>query len=475
VTCQHCGAPIPAGSRRDRRYCSNNCNALASYYRRKAGIAPPPRWRHPALESDNLLLRTAAEHARQLGQAHGWSPSTIRCTIDGLTALLDDLPAGCRVRSSQVRARIPRKTPILRVTEVLGDLDLLDDDTIPTIRSWIDRNTEQLPPGFAEPVRAWLLTLLDGDRRARPRSPNSLYVYFSFVRPAIEQWAVDRGHLREITRTDVTAVLKPLRGHRHGNTVAALRSLFRFAKKRGLVFANPTTRLKATGVEPALIPLTDTEIHAIEVAATNPAQRLIVALAVVHAARAATIRQLTLDDLDLPNRRITLAGHPQRLGELALGALQTWLEHRKTVWPHSPNRHVLISARTAIATTPVSNVYLQNQIRRLGVTTDRLRQDRILHEAVTAGADPLHLSLVFNLSLTTAGRYAEIAVRLLDDQPGTHHIADTWCLIRYASSPVRGTPPASVPILAPLGCSAAYRDTGPGGKPGAIPPQCERV
>jgi site-specific recombinase XerD len=417
VTCQHCGVPIPAGSRRDRRYCSHNCNALASYYRRKAGIAPPPRWQHPALRSDNLLVRTAAEHARQLGQTNGWSPSTIRCTIDGLTTLLDDLPPGSRVRSSQVRARIPRQAPILRVTQVLTDLDLLDDDTVPTIRSWIDRNTEQLPPGFAEPVRAWLLTLLDGDPRARPRSPSSLCVYFSFVRPAIQRWAVNRDHLREITRADVAAVLKPLRGHQHRTTVAALRSLFQFAKRRGVVFANPTTRLKATRVEPTLRPLTDTEIHAIEQATTNPVQRLIVALAVVHAARAATIRQLTLDDLDLPNHRITLAGHTQRLSELTRHALRTWLEHRRTVWPHSPNRHVLISARTAIATTPVSNVYLQKHIRSLGVTTDRLRQDRILHEALTVGADPLHLSLVFNLSLSTASRYADIAQQLLADQP----------------------------------------------------------
>lgn len=363
-------------------------------------------------------MRTAAEHARQLGQTHGWSTSTIRCTIDGLTTLLDDLPPGGRVRSSQVRARIPQKAPILRVTEVLTDLDLVDDDTTPAIRSWIDRNTEQLPPGFAEPVRAWLLTLLDGDRRARPRSPSSLYVYFSFVRPAISQWTANRGHLREITRADVAAVLKPLRGHQHSTTVAALRSLFRFAKKRGLIFTNPTTRMKATRAEPTLIPLTDTEIHAIEQAATNPAQRLIVALAVVHAARAETIRRLTLDDLDLPNHRITLAGHTQRLSELTWHALQTWLEHRKIAWPRSPNRHVLISARTAIAITPVSQVYLQNQIRSLGVTTDRLRQDRILHEALTASADPLHLSLVFNLSLTTASRYTDIAQQLLADQPG---------------------------------------------------------
>jgi hypothetical protein len=47
---------------------------------------------------------------------------------------------------------------------------------------------------------------------------------------------------------------------------------------------------------------------------------------------------------------------------------------------------------------------------------ERIRQDRVLHEALTAGPDPLHLALVFNLSHTTASRYAAIAQDLLDDQ-----------------------------------------------------------
>jgi len=62
----------------------------------------------------------------------------------------------------------------------------------------------------------------------------------------------------------------------------------------------------------------------------NPAQRLIVALAAVHAARTAAIRLLTLDNLDLPNRRITIAGHNQRLGELTLHALRARLDHRRS-------------------------------------------------------------------------------------------------------------------------------------------------
>jgi len=50
--------------------------------------------------------------------------------------------------------------------------------------------------------------------------------------------------------------------------------------------------------------------------------------------------------------------------------------------------------------------------------TSSLRGDRILHEALTIGPDPLHLAMVFNLSHTIANRYAAIAQNLLDDQLG---------------------------------------------------------
>jgi hypothetical protein len=167
VNCLHCGAPLPAGSRRDRVYCGNNCSALASYYRRKRGAAPPPRWQHPALESSNPALRAAAARASQLGETHGWSPSTIRCTTDGLAVLLDGRPAGERVTITEIRTRTSRHTSVPRVAEVLAGLDLLEDDSILAVRSWIERRAGELPRGFAGAVRAWLLVLLDG----RPGSP----------------------------------------------------------------------------------------------------------------------------------------------------------------------------------------------------------------------------------------------------------------------------------------------------------------
>jgi integrase len=266
------------------------------------------------------------------------------------------------------------------------------------------------------------MVLLDGDARARPRSHASIYVYFAAVRPLIDRWSSDRCHLREVTAGDVKVGLDLLRGHQLRTATAAVRSLFRFARKRGLLFANPAARLKAGDPGGSLLPMTDTEIRAVEQAAASPAQRLIVALAAVHAARWAAIRDLTLDDLDLPNRRITIAGHRQRLGELTHRAARSWLDHRRATWPRTPNRHVLISGKTALGTRPVSRSYLNWNLPRHGVSIERIRRDRVLHEALTARADPLHLALVFGLSRTTASRYTLIACDLLADQDaGAQH------------------------------------------------------
>lgn len=437
MNCLHCGALIPAGSRRDRVYCNRNCSALASYCRRRNAAAPPPRWQHPAIESGNPALRAAAARSRQLGETYGWSPSTIRCTLDGLTVLLDGRAAGGRVTLTEIRTRTSRHTSVPRVAVVLAGLDLLEDDSIPAIRSWIERRAGELPQGFAAAVRAWLLVLLDGDARARPRSHASIYVYFTAVQPLIEQWAADRGHLREITAADIKAVLDPLRGHQLRTTTVAVRSLFRFARKRGLVFANPAARLTAADPAGGLLPMTDAEIRAVEQAAASPAQRLIVALAAVHAARWAAIRGLTLDDLDLPNRRIIIAGHRQRLGELTHRALRAWLDYRRATWPRTPSRHVLISGKTALGSGPVSRSYLTWNLQRHGISIERIRRDRVLHEALTARADPLHLALVFGLSHTTASKYTPIACDLLAGQP-----AEAAGERRNAASPERPRPEA---------------------------------
>ena len=89
-------------------------------------------------------------------------------------------------------------------------------------------------------------------------------------------------HLREVTADDIKAVLDRLRGHQLRTTTVAVRSLFRFANKRGLIFADRAARLKAADRRGSLPPMTDAEIRAVERAANSPAQRLIVALAAIR-------------------------------------------------------------------------------------------------------------------------------------------------------------------------------------------------
>jgi hypothetical protein len=431
VNCAHCQTPLPGPGRRDRIYCSHRCGSLASWHRRRLGAAAPPRWQHPALASPDPRLLAAASRARELGQAHGWGPATTRDVLDGLVVLLGPLRPGEKLTLSQVRARrlgTRRLRGIHRITEVLDGMGLLADDTAPAIRTWVDRRAAELPPGFAGPVHAWLLVLLEGDSRARPRSPATVYRYLNAVAPILAQWASTHDHLREVTAAEVNAALDALCGHRLRTATPALRSLFGHAKKHGQVFTDPTTTARATKcAELNLVPMTDTEIRAVERAAESPAQRLIVVLAAVHAARNQAIRDLTLDDIDIPNRRITIAGHRRRLDDLTRSILQAWLDHRRATWPHTPNRHVLIAERTALGTGPVSHTHLHAALRGTGFTIERIRADRILHEALTAGPDPLHLALVFNLSHATATRYSMLAEHLLDarpEQPGPPSPAD---------------------------------------------------
>ena len=331
--------------------------------------------------------------------------------------LLDGRPDGEHVTLTEIRARTPRDASSPRVAEVLAGLGLLEDDTVPAVRSWIDRRTAEMPPGFATVVRDWLLVLLDGDARSRPGPHHHLRLLHrrrAAHRLLVSQPRTSSGGYRRRHRGRAGQ----LRGWQLGTTISALRSLFRFAKKRGLIFANPAQRLKAASPEPSLLPMTDDEIRAVEQAITHPGQRLIIALAAVHAARWEAIRALTLDDLDLPNRRITIAGHPQRIGDLSHKALRAWLDHRRATWPHASNRHVLISHRTALGDAPVSRGYVNFHLKPHGVSVERIRRDRILHEALTGRPDPLHLNLMFGISDRPASQYARIACDLLAESPG---------------------------------------------------------
>ena len=154
-------------------------------------------------------------------------------------------------------------------------------------------------------------------------------------------------------------------------------------------------------------------------AAVTPAARLALALAAVHAARPKTIRELHLDDIDLGNRRLTLAGQTRPLDDLTRHLLLAWLGHRARRWPGTANPHLIINQQTAMTTRPAQRELAHRTCRGLTATLERLRADRQLEEALTCGPDPLHLAAVFGLDDTTAIRYAAIAASSCKPPPST--------------------------------------------------------
>jgi hypothetical protein len=70
-----------------------------------------------------------------------------------------------------------------------------------------------------------------------------------------------------------------------------------WTKRNGLIFRDPTSRIKVGRYEYAVLqPLVPEPVDRSVAAATTPATRLILALAAVHAARVAQIANLMLDE-----------------------------------------------------------------------------------------------------------------------------------------------------------------------------------
>jgi integrase len=158
-------------------------------------------------------------------------------------------------------------------------------------------------------------------------------------------------------------------------------------------------------------------VQASVAAATKPVTRLVLALAAVHAARPKAIRALRLDDVDLGNRRLVIAGRVRPLDDLTRVVLLEWLHHRRSRWPNTANPYLIINQQTALELGTISGVWITEAFRGLTATLERLRVDRQLDEALTCGPDPLHLAAVFGLDTKTAIRYASAARKLLASAP----------------------------------------------------------
>ena len=399
---------------------------------------PPVRWLQPKLfelrrdftrfdestqvDLTNPWLTWAISLAYRRGEVRGWRRGIRFAVRRGLTIVLSRHTAGDVIYWSELfPAMRAREISTERVAEVLEEMGVLVDDRTSSFEDWLRRKLDGLAKGIGDPVEAWLRTMHDGGPRSKPRDLASVQNHMNNIRPALLEWSARYDHLREVTRDDVLTVIEALHGSRRHNALVALRGLFAFAKKTRVIFRNPIRVIKV-GQHPYGIaqPLDQGEVDQAVEAATTPAARLVLVLAALHAARKAAIKAVQLEDVDLGNRRLTIAGRTRPIDELTHQILLAWLDHRRTRWPCTVNPHLLINQQTAMGTGPVATLWGKQELRGQPATLERLRVDRQLQEALAHGPDPLHLAAMFGLDPKTAIRYAENARLLLmtaaDDQ-----------------------------------------------------------
>lgn len=372
----------------------------------RSGATPDNPWLHWALH----LAHTAAE-------TRGFDPTVHRALNRNLVMLLASHHEGDVVRVSDFHHLIRRRGggALTHVIDVLSTMGVLLDDRPAVFDTWLESKTDGLPGPIAGQVRRWSHVLRHGGSRRRPRHPDTAIAYVRVAVPALTLWSQAHDHLREITRDDILTYLDTLHGEPRYTALTALRSLFTWAKRDGVIFRNPVAGIRL-GKRARTIwqPLTEDEITRTIRAATTPQAKLCVVLAAVHAARPGQVRALQLGDIDLGNRRIVIAGRSRPLDELTHRILLDWLDHRRSRWPHTANPHLFISKESALHRGPVSATWILD-LRGQPATLERLRIDRQLEEALASGGDPLRVASVFGVSQTTAIRYALNALQLLED------------------------------------------------------------
>ncbi len=362
----------------------------------------------------NPWLAWALHLAHVTAEARGWQPSTRRAMQRVLVTVLVGYRDGDFIAASAVHAVASRhSTSTNAAAEILDTMGILDEDRPGLFPRWLDAKLDGLAAGLAGEARRWALALHDGGPRTRARAPATAQSYMRAARSALVAWSARYDHLREVTRDDVLAHVAGLYGHERGSAVVALRSLFTWAKKVGVIFRNPAAGIRHGKREHAVWqPLDAAHLAEAVAAATTPQARVCVVLAAVHAARPGAIRALRLDQVDLAGPRLRIAGTSRPMGELTRQVLREWLDYRQRRWPRTANPHLLVSRESALHHGPVSSAFILN-LRGLPATLDRLRIDCQLTEAMATGFDPLHLAAVFGISETTAIRYAVNARKLL--------------------------------------------------------------
>jgi hypothetical protein len=283
-----------------------------------------------------LAERLRAEAARLAG-LRGWSPRTLSLAQRGLRILMAVHGPGEPVKASTVRQLSARNMPFPHIIDVLAAASVLEDDRPDSLAVWLDGQLAGLPAQIRAELDAWLTLLRHGGPRRRPRSRRTIVRDIHSIRTFLIGAGGRYSTLRQVTRDDITTWLAARPGRSRPQDASTLRSLFGAMKAERLIFANPTRGVRVGRRNPSVpAPLPSHLLTAVAAAAKdNPALRVAVALAGVHALLPGQIRHLRLDQADLPGRRLDPEGLDRPLDGFTASAISGYLAFRNQRWPVS--------------------------------------------------------------------------------------------------------------------------------------------
>jgi len=365
---------------------------------------------------DPGLARQLLADAGRVGELRGWSPRTLSLTRCGLRMLLAVHGPGEPVKASTVRQLTARNMPFPHITGVLAAAGMLDDDRPDSLTIWAGEQLAGLPAQIRAELDAWIGLLRYGGPRRRPRARTTIVRDISTIRAFLTGIGSRYSTLRQVTRDDITAWLAGRPGRSRPQDASTLRSMFAVLKAERLIFASPARSIhvsRRNSSVPAPLPahlLTATAAAAKD----EPSLRVAVALAGVHALLPSQIRHLRLDQVDLAGRRLDPGGLDRPLDEFTAAAISGYLAYRRQRWPLTASPYLLVTRKTAHTGEPASQFWMTRLFRGLPVTAGQLRDDRIVDEAVSGRADPLHLAAVFGFGARTGLRYAQAARQIAE-------------------------------------------------------------
>ncbi|MGH2720425.1 MAG: hypothetical protein ACRDJO_02320 [Actinomycetota bacterium] len=304
-----------------------------------------------------------------------------------------------------------RHIPLQPTLDFLSEIDVAVVDDEGVMDDWLDDRLAMLPGLIRSEVTSWLDVLRGrSKRRRRSYRPNTVKAYVRVCQPALAEWSVRYGSLRQVTAGDIRDHLAALPiGWDRVNALVGLRSLFGILKANRLVFADPTSEVRVTapphrallGVDPAVRRSLLEQAHRRD-------HRLILLLVGVHALTRQQVADLRLDDVDLVGHRIHIGGTFRPLDELTYRHLVEWLSFRRSRWPRTANPYVIVTSQSANRLVPAGKTYLKGAFAGLPVTMSALRIDRLVSEALDSHGDGLRIALLFGLSIETAAGYAAL-------------------------------------------------------------------